>query len=63
VWESDERHGGYSNFNTYMKKCPAKNKALIFQKEAVVFERRKHLQDAQINIIVDRIMRCPKLVL
>jgi len=24
VWESDERHGGYPNFNSYMIKCPAK---------------------------------------
>jgi len=63
VWESDERHGGYSNFKSYMKKCPAKYQSLFFQKEAVVFERRKHLQDAQINIIVDRIKRSPRLVI
>jgi len=56
VWESDERHDGYSNFHSYMRNCPAKYQAL-FQKEALVFERRKHLQDAQINILFGRIMR------
>jgi len=63
VWESDERYGGYSNWTSYMKNCPAKYQPLFFVKEAVMFERHKHLQVAQINIIVDRIMRYPKLVI
>jgi len=60
VWESDERHAGYSSFNSYLRKCPGRYRSLFGHKEAVVFERRKHLQHAQINIIVDRIMRSPK---
>jgi len=57
VWEGDERHGGFSEFNSYMNVCPEKYKKKLFEEEALKFERRKHLQDAQINVIADRIMQ------
>jgi len=60
VWEGDERHGGCSEFNSHMNACPEKYKEKLFEEEALKFERRKHLQDAQINSIADRIMQTHK---
>jgi len=55
VWEGDEQCGGHSDFDTYMKACPEKYKTQLFEKEALKFERRKHLQEAQVIVIAERI--------
>jgi len=60
IWEGDERHGGYGNFKSYMEACPEKYRTTLFEKEAFKFERRKHLQEAQLNIISERISQTPK---
>jgi len=56
VWEGDDRAGGYTEFKDYISTCPDTYKAHLFQNEALRFERRKHLQNAQIKIIADRII-------
>jgi len=55
VWEGDERRGGYTGFKIYIDACPDKYKD-IFHHEAIKFERRKHLQDAQIRMIAKMIL-------
>jgi len=55
IWEGEDRHGGFSNFKSYMNACPEKYKSILFEEEALKFERRKQLQEAQLNIIADRI--------
>jgi len=55
VWEGDDQCGGHSDFQTYMNACPEKYKTQLFEKEALKFERRKQLQEAQVNVIVARI--------
>jgi len=55
VWEGDELSGGLSDFQSYLETCPEKYKTKLFNKEALRFERRKHLQEAQINVIAERI--------
>jgi len=57
VWEADERCGGHSNFNSHLEACPKKYKAKLFEKEAIKFERRKHLQEAQMNVLAERILQ------
>merc|ERR1712060_754959 len=55
VWEGDDQCGGHSDFETYINACPEKYKDKLFEKEALKFERRKHLQEAQVNVIIERI--------
>jgi len=55
VWEGDEKCGGHNEFQTYMNACPEKYRSHLFEKEALIFERRKHLQEAQMNVIAERI--------
>jgi len=55
VCEGDDQCGGHSDFETYMNACPEKYKTQLFHKEALKFERRKQLQEAQLNVIVERI--------
>jgi len=56
VWEGDDRAGGFTEFKDYINACPDKYKAHLFQHEALRFERRQHLQNAQIELIADRII-------
>jgi len=56
VWEGDDRAGGYTEFKDYINACPDIYRAHLFQNEAIRFERRQHLQDAQMKIIADRII-------
>jgi len=51
MWEGDERCGGYPDFKIHIDECPDKYKAKLFQDEAMKFELRKHLRDAQVNVI------------
>jgi len=60
IWEGDERRCGYSNFKSYMDACPDKYRAKLFEKEAIKIERRKHLQEAQLNTISERILQTRK---
>merc|ERR1712060_314287 len=55
IWEGDERCGGYPDLKSHIDKCPNKYKVMLFQDEAMKFERRKHLRDAQVNVIAQRI--------
>jgi len=55
IWEGDERSGGFSDLKSYIDKCPDKYQSELFQNEAMKFERRKHLRDAQVNEIAQRI--------
>jgi len=55
IWEGDDLCGGLSDFESYLEACPEKYKTRLFQKEALRFERRKYLQEAQINVIAERI--------
>lgn len=55
VWEAAEQRGGFPNLKSYIDLCPDKYKLGLFQDEAIKFERRKQLQDAQIKVIADRI--------
>jgi len=57
VWEADERCGGHSNFKSYLEACPKKYKAKLFEKEAIRFERRGHLQEAQMDVLAKRILQ------
>jgi len=58
IWEGDERHGGYASLNSHIDACPKKYKALLFQREAIKFERRMPLQDTQIKVLAARILQC-----
>jgi len=60
IWEGDVRCGGFSDFKSHIDACPEKYKGILFKKEALKFERRKHLQEAQINKIVHRISQAPE---
>jgi len=40
---------------SYINECPDKHKAELFRGEAMKFERRKHLRDAQVNVIAKSI--------
>jgi len=60
VWEGDDRYGGFRDFKSYMKACPQKYKLKLFEQEALKFERRRQLQEAQMNIITDRISQAQK---
>jgi len=55
IWEGDERCGGCPDFKIQVDECPDKYKTKLFQDEAMKFERRKHLRDAQVNLIAQRI--------
>merc|ERR1712060_656077 len=55
IWEGDERCGGYPDLKWHIDICPNKYKAMLFQDEAMKFERRKHLRDAQVKVIAQRI--------
>jgi len=55
VWEGDDLCGGLSDFELYLEACPEKYKTRLFEKEALRFERRKYLQEAQINVVAERI--------
>jgi len=55
IWEGDERRGGYTDFKFYIDACPDKYKD-IFNNEAIKFERKRHLQDAQIKMIAKMIL-------
>jgi len=59
VWEGDNQcgPGSSSEFESYMEACPEKYKTRLFEKEALKFQRRKHLQEAQINVIAKRILQ------
>jgi len=59
IWEGDVRCGGFSDFKSHIDACPAKYKA-IFKKEALKYERRQHLQEAQIKKIAERISQAPE---
>jgi Holliday junction resolvasome RuvABC endonuclease subunit len=58
VWEGDERRGGYTDFKIYMDECPDKYKVNVFYREAIKFERRKQLQEAQISVIARKVLKC-----
>merc|ERR1712060_68783 len=59
VWEGDDQcgRGGFSDFELYKEACPERYKTRLFEKEALEFERRMHLQEAQINVIAKRILQ------
>jgi len=59
VWEGDERYGGFNDFKSHMEACPEKYRVKLFEREALKFERRKRLQEAQIKTIADRISQAP----
>jgi len=54
--ETDERHQGLPNVQSYIDICPDKYSERLFEKEVFPFERRKHLQDAQMKNIADKIL-------
>jgi len=60
IWEGDERHQGLPSIESYIELCPAKYKERLFEKEALRFERRKNLQQTQLQIIVKIIMTTPE---
>jgi len=55
IWEGDERCGGYPDLKSHIDQCPNKYKAELFQDEAMKFERRIHLREAQVKVIAQRI--------
>jgi len=61
VWEGDERRGGFTDFKKYIEACPDKYKVQLFQNEAIKFERRKQLREAQIRVIAERILQSHNL--
>jgi len=61
VWEADHRRGGFPNLKSYIDLCPDKYKVELFQAEAIKFERRRQLQDAQLKVIADRICGNPNV--
>jgi len=59
IWEGDVRCGGFNDLKSHMAACPPKYEA-IFEREALKYERRQHLQEAQINKIANRISPSPE---
>jgi len=56
VWEADEDCGGFTDLKSYINACPEKYKSELFSNEAIKFERRMHLQDAQMRVITEKIL-------